>query len=125
MDPILGYGGMQLGGSLLQGLFGGPSKLEKQNLGLQNQLMQTGLKRGNQLWDILQGAKNNPGQFMQQSRMAIAPQMNKLSAQLSNRVGLDSAAASGELARYGQSQLAGQYNQYMQNLLALMGGLSR
>jgi len=130
MLDLLGAGAIGLGG-IFDYLGGGDQRKYEQWMRQHQQ----------QMSGQLQGELNNPAisqgqinQFIPLLQKSLAPQINSLAGRLSNRVGLDSGAAQGEIGRQSAGslyQMLGGFQQQAamanaekrQNILRMLAGL--
>lgn len=101
MDPFTAMMLAQTGGGLIKGigsyLGGGADRKKKE-----------------QLWQLLRTSYNQPGisqqqiqGFIPQMQASLTPMLNRLGQKMSTRVGLDSGAGQGEIARQTYGGLQG------------------
>lgn len=117
IDPVLGYGGIKLGGALLGALGGDPNEQLRK---LQEQMLQMQMAQRQQGFDTIQGEYRNPQGYQDKLLMSLAPYFNRIGRNASMRSGLDSGNAQGELARSQQGAMAGGMMERDKTLLQIL-----
>ena len=84
---------------------------------LQEQLLQMRMGQRQQGFGQIQGQLQNPQAYQNQLMRSLAPQFNQIASNASQRAGLDSGNAQGEIARSQQGAIAGGMIDYRKMLM--------
>jgi hypothetical protein len=103
----LGYAGIGVAAGAGEGLmnyFGGGQERKLTDLEIASRKQKMGFREKG--FNLIHLMLNNPQFRMAMIKKGIAPQVNQVAGNASRRLGLDSGAAQGEIARYNASMLA-------------------